>query len=246
VNLKIELTNASHSWPDSPMLANAFGFLYLSGSTADMHSPEKSQLNAYNQNQLARIDTLKKQNDFLKAAVVARNMSSTPPFNSDKSFALNYTELKNNSEYNSQLNRLKSCLNTEIKARQPYIDAFSTKDSLWWKNEIKTADNKIETEQDPYSKDMYRRIKSFWGIACYSFGNQAIKEQNAEMLNKIIPVYRMLEPENPYVLYFSAFPYFWKGNSEATLSILKKAQEAGFSDRNQIKTDFPESITSKL
>jgi hypothetical protein len=144
------------------------------------------------------------------------------------------------------MNRLKSCLNLETSMRQPYIDAFSTKDSVWWKNEIKTADYKIKTEHDSYTKDMYQRIKGFWGIACYSFGNQAVKQQNAEMLNKIVSVYRMLEPENPYVLYFSAFPYFWKGNTEATLSTLKKALEAGFTDMGQINKDFPESITSKL
>jgi hypothetical protein len=245
-NLKIELTNASHNWPDSLMLANALGFIYLSRQAVDIPFPAKSQLTAYCQHQQERIETLKKQNDFLKAALVARNMSSTAPFNSDKNFASSYKDLKANPEYISQMNRLKSCLNLETSMRQPYIDAFSTKDSVWWKNEIKTADYKIKTEHDSYTKDMYQRIKGFWGIACYSFGNQAVKQQNAEMLNNIVSVYRMLEPENPYVLYFSAFPHFWKGNKEATISTLKKAREAGFSDIGQLKKDFPESITSKL
>ncbi len=66
------------------------------------------------------------------------------------------------------------------------------------------------------------------------------------MLNKIVFVYRTLDPENPYVLYFSAFPYFRKGNNEATISILNKSIQAGFFDIAQIKNDFPESITSKL
>jgi hypothetical protein len=121
-----------------------------------------------------------------------------------------------------------------------------TKDGVWWKNEIKITNEKIKTEQDSYTKDMYQRIKGFWGIVCYSFGNQAINEKNAEMLNKIVSIYGMVEPENPYVLYFSAFPYFWKGNEEATILMLKNAREAGFSDLNQLKKDFPESITLKL
>jgi len=56
----------------------------------------------------------------------------------------------------------------------------------------------------------------------------------------------MLEPENPDMFYFSSFPYFWKGDNEATLSMVKKALDAGFTDRSQLKKDFPESITSKL
>jgi len=56
----------------------------------------------------------------------------------------------------------------------------------------------------------------------------------------------MLEPENPDMIYFSSFPYFWKGNNEVTLSMIKKAMKAGFFDMEQLNKDFPESITSKL
>ncbi len=245
-NLKIELTKSSHNWPDSLILTNAMGFLYLSNQNANSTSVKKSQITDYCQSQIARIETLEKSADFLKAATVARNMSTTAPFNSDKTFASKYSDLVARPEYTNQLNRLKECLNFEIKARQPYIDAFSTKDSSWWKNEIRVLNEKILTEKDSFKTDMYQRIKGFLGILCYSFGNQVVKEQNAEMLNKIVFVYRTLEPENPYVLYFSAFPYFWKGNNEATISILNKSIQAGFFDIAQIKNDFPESITSKL
>ena len=243
-NLKIELTNESHNWPDSLLLSNAVGFLFMSNQNSTL--VRKSQTKDFCQSQIVRIETLEKSADFLKAATIARNMSTTAPFYSDKTFASKYSDLVDRPEYTSQLNRLKDCLNFEINARQPYIDAFSTKDSLWWKNEIRVLKEKINTEPDSFKKDMFRRIKGFLGIACYSLGNQAVKEQNAEMLTKILFVYGKLEPENPYVLYFSAFPEFWNGNSEATISILIKAQQAGFSDVTQIKNDFPKSVTSKL
>lgn len=243
-NLKIELTNESHNWPDSLLLSNAVGFLFLSNQNSTL--VRKSQTNDFCQLQIALIENLEKSADFLKAATIARNMSTTAPFNSDKTFASKHSDLVARPEYTSQLNRLKDCLNFEIKARQPYIEAFSTKDSSWWKNEIRVLNEKTESEPDSFKKDMFRRIKGFLGIACYSLGNQAVKEQNAEMLEKIVSVYRTLEPENTYGLYLSAFPEFWNGNSEATISILKKAQQAGFSDVTQIKHDFPKSITSKL
>jgi len=245
-NLKIELTNASHAWPESQMLANAFGFLRLSCQAADDHSLPKSQLKQYCQKQQLRIDSLKKQGDFLKAALVARNMSTTEPFDSDKTFASLRNTLMTNPEYISDLSRLEKGLNYEISVRQPYLEAFRTKDTLWWKNEIRTSEEKIKTEQDAYTKDTYLRIKGFLGIASYTFCKQAVMEQNTEALNKILSIYRMLEPENPDMFYFSSFPYFWKGNNEATISMVIKAMDAGFSDRNQLKKDFPETITSKL
>jgi hypothetical protein len=245
-NLKMELTDASHSWPDSLMLANALGFLRLSCQAAEIPSPSKSQLKTYCQNQQARIHSLKQHGDFLKAALVARNMASTDPFNRDETFASTYNELKANPDYLNQMNQLKTNLNFEISVRQPYLEAFRTKDTLWWKNEIRTAEEKIKTEKNSYTKDTYRRIKGFWGIASYSLCKQAIKEQNAEALNQILSIYRMLEPANPDMLYFSSFPYFWKQNKEATLSMLKKALEAGYSDMGQLKKDFPESITLRV
>ncbi|MBK6283871.1 MAG: hypothetical protein IPF54_15555 [Draconibacterium sp.] len=168
-NLKIEFTKSSHNWPDSLILTNAMGFLYLSNQNANSTSVKKSQITDYCQSQIARIETLKKSADFLKAATVARNMSTTAPFNSDKTFASKYSDLVARPEYTNQLNRLKECLNFEIKARQPYIDAFSTKDSSWWKNEIRVLNEKILTEKDSFKTDMYQRINGFLGILCYSF-----------------------------------------------------------------------------
>lgn len=245
-NLKIELTNASHSWPDSLMLANAWGFLCLSNQVADKFSHTESQVKLYCQLQYARIDSLKQRGFFLKAALVAHNMASTVPFNDDKRFAVIYNELKTNPVYISQLNRLGQCLQFEINARQSYINDFQSKNTLWWKNAIISMDEKIKTTQDSYTKDMYLRIKSLLGIAVYTFCKQAINQQNAETLNKMLSIYRMLEPENPDMFYFSSFPYFWRGNNEATLSMLKKALNAGFSDRDQLRKDFPVFISTKL
>jgi len=245
-NLTIELTNASHSWPDSVMLANALGFLRLSCQAADIPSLSDLKLTTYCQNQLSRINSLKQKGDYLTATLVARNMAKTEPFNSDKTFESTYNLLKNDPAYINQLNRLGKCLEYETSMRQPYIEDFQTKDIHWWKKEIATADEKIKTEKDLYSKDMYKRIKGFWGIASYSLCKQAIMQQNAEVLKKVLSIYGMLEPENQDMLYFSTFPYFWKGNTEATVSMLQKALKAGFSDRSQLNKDFPVSIISKL
>ena len=245
-NLKIELTNASHSWPDSILLTNALGFLNFTGEGGDIAFRNEPQFKKFCLYEQGRINSLTQQVDLLKALLIARNMAFTEPFNGDAGFASTYQALKANPNYISQLNRLGKCLQYETSVRQSYVDAFQIKDTLWWKKEIGTTNEKIKTEQDSYTKDMYRRIKGFWGIASYSLCKQAINSQNTESLTKILSIYRMLEPENPDMLYFSAFPAFWKGNNETTLSALKKALKVGFSDRNQLKKDFPESITSKL
>ena len=113
-NLKIELTNDSHGWPDSLMLTNELGFLRLSCQAEDTPSLPKLQLERYCQNQQLRIDLLQQNGDFLKAALVARNMATTEPFNDQKTFATSYNELKSNQGYTSQLTRLEKYLQFEI------------------------------------------------------------------------------------------------------------------------------------
>ena len=245
-NLNIELTNASHDWPDSLMLANAFGFLRLSCKSDELVAPSQSQLDAYCRTQQARISTLQKQGDYLKATLIARNMASTEVFDGEgKTFTSTYNSLKTSREYTSALEQLGKCLNKEISPRQPYIDAFMKRDSTWWKNEIRTNDAKIKSEPDAYTRDMYRRIKGFWGIACYSLGNQAVQQRNADALTRIVAIYHALEPDNSYVYYFAAFPYYWQGNNVAAAALLKKALMLGFTDVNQLKKDFSETVWSK-
>jgi dienelactone hydrolase len=245
-NLKIELTNASHDWPDSLLLADAFGFLRLSYQGKELEAPSSEQIGNYCKKQRERITNLETQGDIIKAALVAHNMSNTDVFKNDVGFSSSYTRLTSAPEYNNQMQKLGNCLNKELSQRQPYIDAFTNKDSLWWKNEIKSNNEKIKTEKDPFTRDMYKRIKGFWGIACYSFGNQLIQQHDAEALSKIVAIYRTLEPENAYVYYFSAFIPYWKGDSVNTVTLLQKAVKIGFTDIGTMKKDFGEDICRKV
>lgn len=218
----------------------------LSYQEGDHSFFKKSHLKVYARHQQSRIDSLKQDGDILKASLVARNMAFSAPFNKDKAFLYLYEDLKSGTGYARQLNHLKKCITDEMNARQPYINAFMTKDTVWWRNEIKKVNEIIKAEKDSYTKDMYQRIKALWGIACYSLCKQAVGETNADMLQKIIPVYHMLEPENPDVFYFSALLSLWEGEKINALVLLRKARQLGFSDMSRQKRDFPESFISEM
>jgi len=243
-NLKIELTRASHSWPDSLMMANAVGYLQLSASKDC--TPSETILANYTRHQQARIDSLKKQGDLLRAALIARNMASVPSFDPNQAFASTYNSLKADNRYISMLSALGNCLDTEIAARQTYMNAFRSKELTWWNREINNVNQSIKTEQDTFKVDMYRRITGFWGISCYSLCKQAVSQQNAELLQKTLAIYETIEPDNADMFYFSAFRAYWKGDTKSTIEMLKKAQKAGFSDETRLKSDFPVTIWSGM
>ena len=173
-----------------------------------------------------------------------QNLATTEPFNKEKDFTSVYNHLKTSVLYANQLNKLGESLTLELMGRKKYLDAFQTQDSAWWNAEIKNLNDNIKNAPDEYSKDSYKRVKSFLGIICYSYCNQAVKAKNAETLAKVLNIYYQLEPQNPDMFYFSAFPFYWKGDSAKTVFLLKKAIKLGFSDTNQMNEDFPKSILS--
>jgi len=237
-NLKIELIGSSHNWPDSLTLADAFGFIRLACS--DVEKISETSLSDYGKLAAAKMDSLKKNGELLKAMLAARNMSTTAPFNTEKTFSDFYLSLKAAPEYTAQMALLMQNLQLEMQVRQPYLEELQTKNVDWWKNEQNKIENEIQSAPNAFIRDANRRIKAFWGIACYSFCRQASQGHNAAVLNQVLPIYRLLEPENPDMFYFSAFLPYWQGDQTSSVLLLKKALQKGFTDRTQLQKEFPD------
>jgi len=245
-NLKIEFTNQSHSWPNPSILCNSLGLLRIADRARTNADFDESEYSEYNAFQNTRIDSLEKQGDYIRSAMLARTMASTAPFNTDKTFASKYKKLKMSTEYTKELSELRKCLMYEMNSRQSYADAFLLKDSTWWNSEISSIENNIATEKNAFQIDMNKRIKGYLGITSYSLSKLAIRKKDADMLSKILFVYKRLEPQNPDMFYFSAFPDYWAGNEAGAVANLKKAIDLGFADMEQIQANFPESIVTQL
>lgn len=243
-NLKIELIHNSHSWPSVQTLRNAVGFLAYSATKDE--NPVTASVRDYCQHQQNRIDSLRQAADYLSAALIARNMASVEAFRTQNDFSKVAAGLKTSTRYLSQLNKLGACLNAEMSLRQTYMDAFQNKDIAWWKKEIDGTVQAITSEKDPFDADMYRRIKGFWGIACYSLCKQAVAQHNADALQKTLAIYRLVEPLNADMFYFSAFLPYWQNKKDETNIALQKAIQAGFTDTKQLQADFQESSIKQI
>ncbi len=210
-NLKIELTRSSHGWPDSLILADAFGFVRWATSA---NEADAVALKAFEKGQTVKIDSLRLKAAFIMARWTARNMTGTPPFNADQSFSTLDNQLKSSPGYADEMKRLLENLQMEVSVRDPYLKALETNDVTWWKNELVKVDGQIRTAKDPLTQDAYRRIKGFWGIACYSMCNKAVASGDFKSLRQYVSVYRILEPQNPDMLHFSELLVQGTGQAE--------------------------------
>lgn len=201
-NLAIETTNASHAWPDKKLLTRAAGYLLL--STGSVNTIDRQLLSKrYVEEQKHRIDSLNKANEIIRSTLIAHNMSIIAPYEKEGSFHSLFQKLTQQENYQSQIKELNQSLQFESKVREGYYNALQQKDSVWWKREIEVLNSKVQSEKDLYTLMAYRRIKGFLGIVCYSLCNRYTGQKDTQKLEQVLPVYRMIEPDNEDMKNFS-------------------------------------------
>jgi len=224
-NLAILITDASHSWPDHSLLNQAFGFVFLAdehrntcidtGKLAALYLAEQNQLQGG-------------KSDVLHSVLFARNLSLSPVFDPSGAYGLKYRKLISDQAFISECDRMNAKLSIELKLREKYLQMVEQKDSNWWKREVSAMNSRIITEPDGQMKMVYRRIKSYLGVACYSMCNHAKAGKDWLTLEKVVAVYRSLEPDNPDMFYFSAVLAHLKKDFPGEKYYLQKAKEKGF------------------
>jgi len=227
-NLSIETTNASHAWPESGLLADATGYLRLSTGENNTCIDRNSLLKSYVAEQTARLNSYSQSKDELNAVLLARNLSISKTFESLGSFHSRYEKLVTQEAFVQQRDNLVKNLRLELSMRDQYEKALQKEDAVWWKNEIVVLNAKLTTEKDQQRNLVYHRIKSFLGVACYSICNRAASQKEVAVLEQIVPVYRLLEPDNPDQLYYSAVLAHLKKNLASEKYYLGKAKEKGY------------------
>ena len=81
-------------------------------------------------------------------------------------------------------------VNEEQAFKQQLLEAFQTQDINWWKQEIVSLNNKKKT--DP----MYERLLGFISLACYSYSNQTLQQNDLQAAEKILAIYQLADPGN--------------------------------------------------
>ncbi|GET24628.1 hypothetical protein [Prolixibacter sp. NT017] len=193
-NVHIELTEASHAWPDKSRLTNVFGWFRLSAQSGKKDN--KQQIRPYVKAQQVRIDSLAGAGALLQAACISRNMASVKAFDNAGSFDTLTNELARRPAYREQMSQLTASLQFEFNRRQLFLQSLFSKDENWWKKEISALHEKMATEPNTMQRMAYKRLGGFLGIVCYSYAKQLAAQKDIPHLEKILTIYRLAEPDN--------------------------------------------------
>jgi len=227
-NLSIVTNTASHAWPESGLLAQATGYLRLSSDVNEPCLDTRTLLKTYVSKQTSQLNQLLQSKDELSAMLLARNLSISKTFETAGSFSSRYEKLVRQTSFIKQRDNLVASLKFELSMRDLYYKALREKDSIWWKDEVLTLNMKVNKENGRQRNLVFHRIKGFLGVACYSICSRAANLKEAHTLERIIPVYRLLEPDNPDQFYYSAVLAHLRKNLPGEKYYLEKAKEKGY------------------
>jgi hypothetical protein len=246
-NLFIEISDLEHEWPSSKDLERSLGFMILS-CPANMKGclDTKRMMENYEFEISNYLDSLKLNNEYIRASLITKNLMNLAGLKNKRDIKSKFDILKNNLTYTDEIQQLKKSLQFEMKVRDAYFNALISKDKKWWKNEIVTLDNQIKNEHNKYSLFAYKRIRSYLGILCYSECRNYLQSNVLNEASKVLEIYKILEPKNPDMLYYSALFEIKSGHIEESVKLLKDCLNAGLIDKSLISQTFPKSISERV
>ena len=156
----------------------------------------------------------------------------------EKTFEQVFYFLNNNFE-KLQLIKLneqkKKLLQQEQNIHQQYISALQTKVVSYWKSEI----NKLNQADNT---GLNERLKGFVSLACYSFSNQLLQQNELQQAEKILTIYKLADPSNADADLFSAILFAKQNDKQKMFTALHSATKNGLNDFTKIENESSFSI----
>ena len=138
-------------------------------------------------------------------------------------------KLHHAASYLNALTQKQQILQNEAAQKQMLLAALQNQNGDWWTKVIKG----YTTSQNPSDK----RLLGFISLACYSYSNQLLKQNNQQGAAKILNIYELADPTNTDQLYFHAQLYASMGNTPKAIAYLQKAIKNGFTDKARIESE---------
>jgi hypothetical protein len=243
LNLRLEVSEDTHGWPSAKILSYAMGYFQSLEKMGSSCMNNNRLRNRFASEQKHRIDSLQLAGDILNAELIAKNLSVTKGITNYKDFIQIKNSIESSAEFQAVLDQLKESIRFELAVRNAYNSALQSKDTVWWANEIASLNSKMKEDKDYFRALAYQRIKGFIGIMCYTLCSNSLRLEDLDNAARLLSIYRLIEPGNSDMLYFTAL-YFQKTNKpDLALRYLINAVNAGYSDRERIIKDFSERIS---
>jgi predicted esterase len=180
--------NGKHEWPDSTVFKNAMQWSLFNAMKKNLIGRNDEQVQKFiMQNLKTHPDVLEEELRERKIIAFAKGLADVSSIEQKRNALLS------SPEYLKAAAAQRETFEIEDRMKQNYKQSLQTQDVKWWKDEIARM-QKIKAGSE---YDMYQRLLSYISLACYSFSNVAINQGRREEAQKILAIYKMVDPQNP-------------------------------------------------
>jgi predicted esterase len=239
----IDLFDGGHAWPPAASTRKAVLWLELNAVKDKLIPKDKALVEATKDSMISEINIALQSKQFLKAERMAKSaISFLETLTSTNTFEERLAEIQKMPGYASEKEKQATLLSQEEKLMQAYMESFIKNDTSWWKNEVNLLHEEINKSNDLLYTQMLKRIQGFMGIIAYSYISNAVKSNDLVIAEKLIPIYRIIEPKNPDCYFFYAILLDKKGKTKEAAASLQKSIELGFTEKPKVRTSFSKAV----
>ncbi len=220
-----------HNWPPVDAMREAFYAVSLKKIKADNAAFTEKAYSFY-QNKIN--DQISNNQYFDASETAQRAIAVFDGIRNVADFKKQLGTIRTNAAYKEQLGLMVRSLEKEIGMQNNFLHAFTEKDFDWWKKEISDL---RQASDDIYTRRLHSRLLGFNGLLSYMFARQAIEENNLPQAEKLLDIYRSIEPLNPEHAYLSAIVMMKKNNPQLAIEYLQQARILGFSDLARLSSE---------
>jgi dienelactone hydrolase len=219
--------NGKHEWVDSTNFRDAFYWVTFNRMREHQTKVDTGIINKFIVDSEKK---LSKTHDVLQQSAIQQKIIFMLDglFDVSKYVDAN-TKLQQTEIFQNALKAKQQSLQAETIKKQEYINAFQSKDLMWWKPEIE----KLSKQKDPMSQ----RLMGFLSLAGFSISNNAIQQNNFAVAEKMLAIYKLADPKNSDQAFLEACLLAKQGKNQAAVQSLQRAVDLGLSDANKILTE---------
>ncbi|MCD6201738.1 MAG: hypothetical protein J7K46_08020 [Bacteroidales bacterium] len=220
-----------HEWPDSLVFKNSFFWLDFNAMRDRLIPKNDSLIRLFENNTLNAIHRLPATSVLHQSALLSKIITFLQGLAPTEKYEKKLKALYANPFYQQQKKSFAVLLSEESQQQQFYIRAFASRSLPWWEDAVRKLNREIRQSTGD-SKSSKQRLLHFLSLASYMQADAALHQHKDAEAKKYVSIYKLVDPDNAYVYYFSAVLAARKGDREKTLKWLRKAVDLGFDKKD--------------
>ena len=226
--------NGKHAWPDSLIFRDAFYWLDFNAMKDKSIPVNDSLIRSFKNEMLVKLKKTSAISVSKRASLLSEMVTFLQGLVPTEKYEKELNAIYTSPAWQKEQEQFVSLIKEENRLQQFYIRAFTTQPLLWWREEVQKLNNSIAKSKGDvkYSK---LRLLHFLSLAAYMQADAAIRQKRNSDAGKYVSIYKLVDPANSYVWYFSAILQVRAGQKEQALKMLEKAVKMGFDDLQDMK-----------